>query len=94
MRQLLERVQKSIVLPVGWKRKHPPRSAVRKALQATFDAILDDALHGKPVRIPGFGEFHTTYRKPHHIKDIQTGADRELPGQLMVTFKPWRGAKR
>lgn len=53
-----------------------------------FEIIKDDILHGKNVKIPGFGNFDVKTRGQRIGRNPKTGEETKIPSRTVVSFKP------
>ncbi len=65
-----------------------PCEAAHKAVNATFDAIIEALGKGDEVAVQGFGTFQTRRREEHKAINPQTGEAITVPAYTAAVFKP------
>jgi DNA-binding protein HU-beta len=65
-----------------------PPEAVRRALNAIVDSIVEVVGSGDSVSIPGFGTFSSKHRAERIGRNPRTGELMEIPACNVPVFKP------
>ena len=68
-------------------------SKAKAALNAFIAAVMEELANGGEVRLIGFGSFEVAERAPRIGRNLQTGAEIEIPGSNAVRFKAGKGLK-
>jgi len=61
---------------------------VKKAVQKTFDLIIDSLARGEKVELRNFGIFKIKQRRPRVGRNPKTGVAVPVPSRKAVVFKP------
>lgn len=64
-----------------------------KAVDATFDTILDALSNGDKVQLIGFGNFEVRERAARKGRNPQTGAEIEIAASKVPAFSPGKSLK-
>ena len=64
-----------------------------KAVNATFDTIIESVAEGKEIRIVGFGTFDRNERKERPGCNPQTKEKITIPASMVPTFKAGKAFK-
>ena len=64
-----------------------------KAVNATFDTIIESVAEGKEIRIVGFGTFARNERKERTGCNPQTKEKITIPASMVPTFKAGKAFK-
>ncbi len=59
-------------------------------VESFFELIKKELLQGRDVKLSGFGAFSVKRKAPRRGRNPQTGEDMQLPGRLVVVFRPSR----
>ena len=63
---------------------------VKEIIQSVFDGITETLVQEGRIELRNFGVFEVKKRKPRKARNPRTGASVNVPGKLVVTFKPGR----
>lgn len=64
-----------------------------KALDAVFDTISQALSEGEKVQLVGFGSFEARKREARKGRNPQTGAEIEIPAQILPVFTAGKALK-
>jgi DNA-binding protein HU-beta len=64
-----------------------------KAIDAIFDTITQTLSEGEKVQLIGFGSFETRHREARKGRNPQTGAEIEIPAQILPVFTAGKALK-
>ncbi|MGG3092258.1 non-specific DNA-binding protein Hbs [Bacillus safensis] len=64
-----------------------------KAVDSVFDTILDALKNGDKIQLIGFGNFEVRERSARKGRNLQTGAEIEIPASKVPAFKPGKALK-
>lgn len=62
--------------------------AVKRAVQMTFDAIIDTLVDDGRIELRNFGVFEVKRRQGRKARNPRTGQEVFVPARNVVTFKP------
>ena len=71
-----------------------PKRQSRRVLEATLETIIDALESGESVKLSGFGSFEVMTRAGRKGRNLQTGAEIDIPPVRTVVFKPGKTLKR
>ncbi|WP_153479381.1 HU family DNA-binding protein [Segnochrobactrum spirostomi] len=69
------------------------KTDAQKAVDATFEAIVDSLKKGEEVRIVGFGSFAVSHRAASSGRDPRTGNSIEIPAANIPKFRAGKPLK-
>ena len=84
--------KKELIFTVSGATDIPPE-AVRRALNAIVDSIVEAVGSGDSVSIPGFGTFSSKHRAERIGRNPRTGELMEIPACDVPVFKPGKQMK-
>jgi DNA-binding protein HU-beta len=64
-----------------------PEATVRRILEATFAAIVDELARGRTVSVTGFGSWRTKVYAPRTGRNPSTGTKMDIPPRTRVVFR-------
>ena len=67
-----------------------PQLQATAIVQRIFDDITETLLSEGRIELRNFGVFEVKQRQPRRARNPRTGAAVDVPGKLVVTFKPGR----
>ena len=67
-----------------------PQVQAAAIVQRIFDGITETLLTEGRIELRNFGVFEVKERKPRRARNPRTGEAVDVPGKLVVTFKPGR----
>ena len=67
-----------------------PQVQVAARVQRVFDGITQTLLSEGRIELRNFGVFEVKERRPRRARNPRTGEAVDVPGKLVVTFKPGR----
>ena len=67
-----------------------PQAQAAAIVQRIFDGITKALLSEGRLELRNFGVFEVRERKPRRARNPRTGEAVDVPGKLVVTFKPGR----
>ncbi len=79
--------KKEIVRNIAHQTGLPPQD-IKRIVQETFDAIIDTLVSEGRLELRNFGVFQVKSRSARKARNPLTGQEVEVPGRLVVTFKP------
>ena len=62
--------------------------AVKRAVQMTFDSIIDTLVEDGRIELRNFGVFEVKRRQGRKARNPRTGQEVFVPARNVVTFKP------
>lgn len=86
-------VTKSDLVQVAAKAGNLSRSAAGEAVNAVFDAIVNNVAKGKRVTVVGFGTFLPRRRKARAGRSPGTGKEIRIPSKTIPAFAAGQGFK-
>jgi nucleoid DNA-binding protein len=60
----------------------------KEIIQRVFDGIVATLLNEGRIELRNFGVFEVKKRRPRRARNPRTGEKVDVPGKLVVTFKP------
>lgn len=81
------RVVRAVAVRMGWRRgqKTSTMEAVRRVLEELSSVLVDEAMAGRRVTIPGIGVFRPYRAKARTVKTIY--GPRQTPARVVVKFR-------
>jgi DNA-binding protein HU-beta len=86
-------VTKSELVQVAAKAGNVSRAAAGEAVNALFDAIVDNVARGRRVTVVGFGTFLPRKRKARAGRSPANGKEIRIPAKTLPAFAAGQGFK-
>jgi DNA-binding protein HU-beta len=86
-------VTKSDLVQVAAKAGNVSKSAAGEAVNAVFDAIVENVAKGKRVTVVGFGTFLPRKRKARAGRSPANGKEIKIPAKTLPAFAAGQGFK-
>src|SRR5579859_2047321 len=86
-------VTKSDLVQVAAKAGNVSKSAAGEAVNAVFEAIVDNVAKGKRVTVVGFGTFLPRKRKARAGRSPANGKEIKIPAKTLPAFAAGQGFK-
>src|SRR5437763_555843 len=87
-------VTKSDLVQVAAKAGNVSKSAAGEAVNAVFDAIVENVAKGKRVTVIGFGTFLPRRRKARAGRSPANGKEIKIPAKTLPAFAAGQGFKQ